>query len=96
MGRNSQQRRAQKQRQEASRQRTTGPRAGAGGLDYRLDEVLNAACLAAFGPGADKPLFGRAMAMLHKLENEADPLDRPTARVGQVLRQLTESVLNGG
>ena len=96
MGRNSQQRRAQKQRQEASRQRTTGPRAGAGGLDHTLDEVLNATCLAAFGPGADKPLFGRAMAMLHKLENEADPLDRPTARVGQVLRQLTESVLNGG
>ncbi len=96
MGRNSQQRRAQKQRQEASRQRTTGPRAGAGGLDYTLDEVLNATCLAAFGPGADKPLFARAMAMLHKLENDTDPLYRPSTRVAQMLRQLTESALGSG
>lgn len=36
------------------------------------------------------------MAMLHKLESDTDPLYRPSTRVAQVLRQLTESVLNGG
>ena len=36
------------------------------------------------------------MAVLHKRETEAEPLDRPRARVAQVLRQLTESVLDGG
>jgi len=96
MGRNSQQRRAQKQRQEASRTRTTGPQASAGGADHTLDELLGATCQAAFGPGANKPLFARAMSMLHRLEAEDDPLDRPSARIAQVLRELTESVLDGG
>lgn len=96
MGRNSQQRRARKQRQESSRQRTSGSWVGTDGGALTLDEVLNATCLAAFGPGADKMLFGRAMAMLHKLESDTDPLYRPSTRVAQVLRQLTESVLNGG
>ncbi len=96
MGRNSQQRRAQKQRQEASRQRTTGWRVGADGVEHTLDEVLGVTCLAAFGPGADKPLFARAMAMLHKLENDTDPLYRPSTRVAQMLRQLTESALGSG
>jgi len=36
------------------------------------------------------------MAMLHTLETEADPLDRPSTRVTQGLRQLTESALDGG
>ena len=96
MGRNSQQRRAKKQRREASRQRANDARAGNGGGDHTLDEVLDATCVAAFGPGADKPLFGRAMAMLHKLETDADPLYRPSTRVGQMLRQLTESALESG
>ncbi len=96
MGRNSQQRRAQKQRQQASRQRPAGPRSGTGGVDHTLDELLGFTCQAAWGPGANKPLFARAMAMLHTLEAEADPLDRPSTRITQVLRQLTESVLDGG
>ncbi len=96
MGRNSQQRRAQKQRQEATRQRTAGPRAGTGAADHTLDELLGATCQAAFGPSASRPLFASAMSMLHRLETEADPLDRPSTRVAQVLRQLTESVLDGG
>ncbi len=96
MGRNSQQRRARKQRQEASRQRPGGSRAGTDEGEYTLDEVLNTTCLAAFGPGANKALFGRAMTMLHKLETDTDPLYRPSTRVAQVLRQLTESALDGG
>ncbi len=36
------------------------------------------------------------MAMLHKMEATAEPIDRPSARVAQVIRQLTESALDGG
>ncbi len=61
-----------------------------------MDEVLGVTCLAAFGPGANKPLFARALAMLHKLESDADPLYRPSTRVAQMLRQLTESALDSG
>lgn len=96
MGRNSQQRRARKQREEASRQHRTGPRAGGDGAEHTLDEVLGVTCLAAFGPGLNKPLFTRAMAMLHKLEGDTDPLYRPSTRVAQMLRQLTESALDSG
>ncbi len=96
MGRNSQQRRANKQRQEASRQRKAGPRADTGNADHTLDELLGFTCQAAWGAGADKQLFARAMAVLHTREAAADPLDRPSARVAQVVRQLTESVLDSG
>lgn len=96
MGRNSQQRRARKQREEASRQHRTGPRAGTNGAEHTLDEVLGVTCLAAFGPGLNKPLFARAMGMLYKLEGDTDPLYRPSTRVAQMLRQLTESALDSG
>jgi len=52
--------------------------------------------MAAFGAGANKPLFTDVMAMLHKLETEEDPLDRPSAHVARLLRQVTEYVLDGG
>lgn len=71
-------------------------RANRGGAGPTLDELIAVACQATFGAGADKALFARAMAMLHSLEIEPDPLDRPSTRVGQVMQRLTESVLDGG
>ena len=59
MGRNSQQRRAHKQRQQATRQRSAPVRTGTGGSSPTLDELIGFACEAAFGPGADKALFAR-------------------------------------
>lgn len=96
MGRNSQQRRAHKQRQQATRQRSAPVRTGTGGSSPTLDELIGFACEAAFGPGADKALFARTMVLLQSLEAEANPLDRPSTRVVQVLQRLTESVLDGG
>jgi len=96
MGRNSQQRRAHKQRQNASRKHSAASQAGNGETEHTLDEVLGVTCLAAFGPGANKPLFARALAVLHKLESGPDPLYRPTTRVAQMLRQLTDSALDSG
>lgn len=93
MGRNSQQRRAQKHRLQSRQRPLLGPGAADGPT---LDELVNAACQFAHGPGADKVVFGRAMAMLHELEAEPDPLDRPSTRVGQVLTALTTSILDGG
>lgn len=89
MGRNSQQRRARQQRQQ-TRQRTSGP------VELTLDELLDLACRLAHGQEADKLLFGRIMPRLHELEDEPDPLDRPSTRVQQVLSALTTSILEGG
>jgi hypothetical protein len=96
MGRNSQQRRARRQREAASRQHAAAPRGHTDGAEPTLDEVLSLSWLAAFGPGANKPLFARAMAMLHKLEADPDPLYRPSTRVAQMVRQLTDTALDGG
>jgi len=92
MGRNSQQRRAQKHRLHSRQRPLLG--SGAAGAPT-LDELIDVACQFAHGPGADKVVFGRAMAMLQGLEGEADPLDRPSTRVGQVLSALTNSILEG-
>ncbi|MDO8361639.1 MAG: DUF2786 domain-containing protein [Actinomycetota bacterium] len=96
MGRNSQQRRAQKQRQHAARQRTAPLRRPGAGGGPTLDELIGLACGAAVGPAADKVLFGRAMAVLHQLEAEPDELDRPGTRVALALRTITESMLEDG
>jgi hypothetical protein len=61
-----------------------------------LDELLDLACRLAYGPEADKLVLGRVLPLLHALEEEADPLDRPSTRVRQVLSALTTSLLNGG
>lgn len=95
MGRNSQQRRAHKQRRQAASQRSAPLRATSASRPT-LDELLDFTCQAAYGPAADKARFGKAMALLEQLEDDADPLDRPSTRVGHVLRQLTESILEGG
>lgn len=87
MGRN--QRRRAQQRQQNWQQPAPG-----GGLT--LDEVIGIACRVAHGPEADKVLFSRMMANLHVFEAQADPLDRPSARVQQVLAALTTSILDGG
>ena len=87
MGRNSQQRRAHKQRQQATRQRSAPVRTSTGGSSPTLDELIGFACEAAFGPGADKALFARTMVLLQSLEAEANPLDRPSTRVVQVLHR---------
>ena len=96
MGRNSQQRRAHKQRKEAARQRDATVGGAHRGPGPTLDELLSVACHAAVGPGADKVLFARAVAMLQAIEATADPLDRPSSRVHHLLQQLTESALEGG
>ena len=96
MGRNSQQRRAHKQRKETTRQRE----AAAGDTRRRpgvtTDELITVACHAAFGPSADKVLFGRVSSMLQAMEVEHDPLDRPSARVQLLLQQFTETALESG
>jgi hypothetical protein len=97
MGRNSQQRRTAKRRKTAAEQRTAFTRPGQPGQPgATLDELIGLACQFASGPGADKIAFGGAMVVLHRLEAEEDPLDRPSLRVCQVLRQLTDSILDGG
>lgn len=89
MGRNSQQRKARQQR-EQNRRRTTGP------VEFTLDELLDLACRLAHGPEADKLLFSRVMPRVLALEDEAEPLDRPSTRVQQTLGALINSVLSGG
>lgn len=95
MGRNSQQRRARKQRRTAATQRSAPLRATSAS-GPTLDEVLDITCRAAHGPGADKALFATAIVYLERLEDGEDPLDRPSTRAGQLLRQLTEAILDGG
>lgn len=87
MGRNSQQRRARTQRDQA-RYRTA--------VEPTLDELLDLAFRLAHGQEADKLLFGRIMTRVHDVEAEADPLDRPSTRIQQMLAALTGSVLDGG
>ena len=89
MGRNSQQRRARQQR-EQGRQRTSGS------IEPTVDELLDLTCRLAHGQEADKLLFGRIMPRVRALEAEADPLDRPSTRVQQMLTALTSSILEGG
>jgi len=93
MGRNSQQRRARKHRQPPNSTRSKASR-GAPGLS--LEEVLSVACGAAFGPTADKALLAAVMTALARFEQEPDQLDRPSTRIQQLLRQLTQSVLDAG
>jgi hypothetical protein len=95
MGRNSQQRRAHQQRRQAAGRRSA-PLRSSSASGPTLDELLGFTCQAGYGPGADKVLFAKAMALLERLEDDADPFDRPSTRVGQVLRQLTDSILDGG
>ena len=89
MGRNSQQRRARQQR-EQGRQRTSRS------IEPTVDQLLDLTCRLAHGQEADKLLFGRIMPRVRALEAEADPLDRPSTRVQQMLTALTSSILEGG
>ncbi|MGB8861438.1 MAG: DUF2786 domain-containing protein [Ilumatobacteraceae bacterium] len=94
MGRNSQQRRARQQRQHTRQHPYSAARGSAD--EPSLDDLLAVACHVAYGPGADKVVFGRATLMLQQLEAEADPLDRPSTRVSQLLREVVESALESG
>jgi hypothetical protein len=101
MGRNRHERRARQQRRTDQQRRTTqhrrpgAPPAGSA-AGATLDELIWRACQCAIGPLADKVAFSGAVAVMHQLEHEHDALDRPSTRVAQLLRSLTDSVLDGG
>lgn len=107
MGRNSQQRRAQKQRRAADRQRSNSarilrtPSATSVPLtdeDFQavVEELITLACEFAHGPTADKASFAKVVDALHKREDESNRLERPSAVVTRRLQKVTDNLLEFG
>lgn len=100
MGRNSQQRRAQKQRRSADRERAANARVAQplSNQDTQavVEELVTLACEFAHGPTADKAYFARATDELHKREGQADPLDRPSTVVARRLQKVIDNLLEFG
>ncbi|MEQ1873001.1 MAG: DUF2786 domain-containing protein [Ilumatobacteraceae bacterium] len=84
MGRNSQQRRAQKQRQSADRKRAT------------VEELITIACAYAFGPSADKTTFASVIDALHERDDQPEHTERPSAVVTRRLQNVIDLLLEYG
>ena len=107
MGRNSQQRRAEKQRRSADRQRAANARSFRtpsatsvpltdDDMQAVVEEMITLLCDMAYGAAANKADFTRCIDALHTREVQPSPIERPSAVVTRRLQKVIDNLLEFG